>query len=164
MGISFGNTSKKPYVGSKEVKEAYVGAQKVYSATPPLEYGFLGAENDYMLASWCQLTEQASIVKESGIYRIQLRTTSDSNFSRITLTEIKGTTLKFTAKKGSVGLNAFRIRYLKGTYATEPLAIPTNNYSLYSWNVPSGTTKIEIYAQSYNTGSVAYLDAIGFEI
>ena len=34
MGISFGSASKKPYVGSKEVQEAYVGSQLVYKGKP----------------------------------------------------------------------------------------------------------------------------------
>lgn len=34
MGISFGSTGIKPYVGSKEVKEAYVGSQLVYKGKP----------------------------------------------------------------------------------------------------------------------------------
>ena len=38
MGISFGSASKKPYVGSKEVQEAYVGSQLVYRAVPPSVY------------------------------------------------------------------------------------------------------------------------------
>ena len=34
MSISFGSTSIKPYVGSKEVQEAYVGSQLVYKGKP----------------------------------------------------------------------------------------------------------------------------------
>lgn len=35
MSISFGSASKKPYVGSKEVKEAYVGSTLVYQSVLP---------------------------------------------------------------------------------------------------------------------------------
>lgn len=38
MGISFGSTGIKPYVGSKEVKEAYVGSTLVYQNVPNYEY------------------------------------------------------------------------------------------------------------------------------
>ena len=38
MGISFGSTGIKPYVGSKEVQEAYVGNKLVYSANPDSTY------------------------------------------------------------------------------------------------------------------------------
>ena len=38
MPISIGSTNVKPYVGNKEVKEAYVGNKLVYSATPDSTY------------------------------------------------------------------------------------------------------------------------------
>lgn len=38
MGISFGSVGKKPYVGSKEVQEAYVGNQLVYQSMPDTTY------------------------------------------------------------------------------------------------------------------------------
>ena len=38
MGISFGSTGIKPYVGSKEVQEAYVGSTLVYQNMPNYEY------------------------------------------------------------------------------------------------------------------------------
>lgn len=73
MGISFGSTGIKPYVGSKEVQEAYVGSQLVYQNTPPFVYAFLGNANDYVIADWCQLTRYAQVEKNSGIYRITIQ-------------------------------------------------------------------------------------------
>ena len=104
MGISFGSASKKPYVGSKEVKEAYVGNQLVYRATPPIYYGFLGAENDYEIAPWCQLGNGATIVKDDNIYRISLNI-KNQTWGKITINEIKGNKFKFIAKyKSGAGL------------------------------------------------------------
>ena len=61
MGISFGSTGIKPYVGSKEVKEAYVGSQLVYQSVAPIVYKFLGAENTYTIDG--ALGGSASVVK-----------------------------------------------------------------------------------------------------
>ena len=73
MSISKGGQSVKPYVGSKEVQEAYVGSQLVYRATPPYVYAFLGTQNSYMLADWCTLSSSgAAIVKEGNNFRIAL--------------------------------------------------------------------------------------------
>lgn len=63
MGISFGSAGMKPYVGSKEVTEAYVGSQLVYRARLPYNYMFLGAENDYYKSDNVQLVKQADIAK-----------------------------------------------------------------------------------------------------
>ena len=100
MSISKGGQSVKPYVGSKEVKEAYAGSQLVYRAVPPVVYGFLGNENDYVIAPWCQLGNNAAIVKNDNIYRISLSIKSQS-YGRITISEIHGTKFKFTAKLGN---------------------------------------------------------------
>lgn len=41
MGISFGSVGKKPYVGGKEVQEAYVGSQLVYQNEVPPSGGVI---------------------------------------------------------------------------------------------------------------------------
>lgn len=71
MGISLGSSSKKPYVGSKEVKEAYVGSTLVYRAGPGSNYAFLGTADGYYLAKWCTY-ENGGIEQDSGIYKIRL--------------------------------------------------------------------------------------------
>ena len=60
MSISFGNTGIKPYVGNKEVKEAYVGSQLVYRAIPPYYYFFLGTPNNYII-NRTELLENAEV-------------------------------------------------------------------------------------------------------
>ena len=78
MGISFGSTSKKPYVGSKEVKEAYVGSQLVYRAKPPYKYYFLGGEESYFIdnsvISW--VGSLTNITKYQNKFRIACDTSS----------------------------------------------------------------------------------------
>ena len=41
MSISFGSTGRKPYVGNKEVQEAYVGSQLVYKNEVPPTGGII---------------------------------------------------------------------------------------------------------------------------
>ena len=103
MGISFGSASKKPYVGSKEVQEAYVGSTLVYSAGPGSNYAFLGTADGYYLADWCTYNN-AVIEQESGIYKMSLA----KGQGQISL-DMSGrndyTTLKFTGKcKGGSSL------------------------------------------------------------
>ena len=162
MGISFGSVSKKPYVGSKEVTEAYVGAQKVYSAAPPIYYGFLGTENDYVLASWCQLGNATSIVKNDNIYRISLSITS-TNYGRITINEIKGNKFKFTVKGNN--LATLQITFVvNGKETTSTISeITTTDYTLKSYDVPTGTTQIILNCASAYNLIAGYFDAIRFE-
>ena len=75
MGISFGSVGKKPYVGSKEVQEAYVGSQLVYKAQKlPYHYVFLGTENEYYISPLVTLGAGAAITKPgwATTYKIAL--------------------------------------------------------------------------------------------
>ena len=66
MSISKGGQSVKPYVGSKEVKEAYVGSQLVYKAQKlPYNYVYLGNENDYLISPLVVLGTGTTITKPS---------------------------------------------------------------------------------------------------
>ena len=66
MGISFGSASKKPYVGSKEVQEAYVGSQLVYKAEKlPYNYVYLGTENGHFISPLVVLGKGTTITKPS---------------------------------------------------------------------------------------------------
>ena len=99
MPISIGSTNVKPYVGNKEVKEAYVGSTLVYSAGPGSNYAFLGTADGYYLADWCTY-KNAVIEQENGIYKMRLNPTK-SGRGQISL-DISGqnkyTILKFTGK------------------------------------------------------------------
>lgn len=162
MGISFGSVSKKPYVGSKEVKEAYVGTQKVYSAAPPIYYGFLGTENDYVIAPWCKLGDATSIVKNDNIYRIALSVTS-TDYGRIEINEIKGNKFKFITKGNN--LAHLQIGFLvNGNMTVNTISgISTTDYTLKSYDVPIGTTRMVLNCNSAYNLIAGYFDAIRFE-
>ena len=66
MSISKGGQSVKPYVGSKEVQEAYVGSQLVYKSGLPYYYYFLGAETDYFINDNTKLMVNTVITKPAG--------------------------------------------------------------------------------------------------
>ena len=164
MGISFGNKNVKPYVGSKEVKEAYVGNTLVYKTGLGDKYAFLGNPDGYYLADWCILEQNAQIKVESNSNRILL---SRVNYApgKLKITEIKGNTLKLKAKLG-IYQAVVSISYtLNGTTHSVGLeGFNTSAYNEATWNVIPGITEFSIVAQasSYN-GSMAYLDDIRFE-
>ena len=166
MSISFGNTGIKPYVGSKEVKEAYVGSQLVYRATPPYVYAFLGGETDYTIASWCTLSSlNAVIAKETGIYRLTFTSSSRDNYGYVTLnmSGISGKKLSFIAKTNyASGVNVL----LKiGSSTTYPLA-GKNDYNLITADIPDGTTTIQIgmaYPGGGSSSARLYIDAVKIE-
>lgn len=163
MGISFGSVSKKPYVGSKEVTEAYVGTKKVYSAAPPIYYGFLGAENDYVIAEWCQLVQGAAIAKDQGIYRIGLSRTGQGS-GIVSLGAPKAQKLKFTARLVSTLANVgivYKVGGVEKSYGVTGLN--TQNFTLVDFTLPENTTEVKITCGSaYNLLGV-YIDAIRFE-
>lgn len=164
MSISFGSTGIKPYVGSKEVQEAYVGSQLVYRAAPPYKYYFLGAENDYILDnSVISLSDQrAAIAKDGGIYRIVLTVGSYGNpgYVRVNLTN---TTFTFIARVQSGIVNpSIYINMYKGNTYNEASSYRVNapsSYTLFTVNVPSYIDNVRI---THNSGSssTTYIDAI----
>lgn len=164
MSISKGGQSVKPYVGSKEVKEAYVGTQKVYSAAPPIYYGFLGSANDYVKADWVVLSPSyAAIVKDQGIYRIAL---TSPGVGTIKLNSILGTFIKFSFRSnGAHGGEVGVIQFFKGTSKIKQEYIGTNdenNYFLKSYEIPAGTDNIMIYPQTY-LRVTGYVDQLRYE-
>ena len=164
MSISKGGQNVKPYVGSKEVQEAYVGSQKVYSAAPPIYYGFLGAENDYVIAPWCKLGAGSTIVKNDNIYRISLSKV-DAASSRITISEIHGNKFRFIAKL-SDRTSFMRISFVvNGKANTQDIGgLNTSNYTLKSYDVPAGTTQISLFGGGrYDDMVIGYCDEIRFE-
>ena len=170
MSISKGGQSLKPYVGGKEVKEAYVGVQKVYSAAPPIYYAFLGSETDYVIADWCELTKGSSITQRGGVYRIAITgnfTVSDTN--KITLKEIKGEILRFIASSDiTTDENHYPLvtwfdisnKFIKGDgFNPRPAG---NDFGLVEFNVPNNAVSCTI-SGIRSTRSPVYIDAIRFE-
>lgn len=165
MSISKGGQSVKPYVGSKEVKEAYVGSQLVYRAVPPVYYAFLGSENSYELAPWASIApSNTTIVKDGGIYRVQITGAgggiAGSGF--LSLNEIKAPVLRFTRKNYGlldiVGITNNGQRILKnyGAYVT--------GWSLETVTIPADIVGIK-FQKSADAGitSPVYLDAVRLE-
>lgn len=164
MSISFGSTGIKPYVGSKEVQEAYVGSQLVYRAVPPIYYGFLGTETNYDKADWVILSASyASIRKDKGIYRIALKS---PGYGKITLNQILGTSIKFTFRsENGYGSDTGSVVFYNGSTMLSKHAINTinsDNYFLHSYEVPQNTTRIEIYPATY-LQMTGYIDQLRYE-
>ena len=97
MGISFGSTSKKPYVGSKEVQEAYVGSTLVYQNVPNYEYPPYVMNKGYT-ALEINKSKGATFVEGTGI----IFTTVSSGVPYIRFNTPKPIT---TNKKGVVVVN-----------------------------------------------------------
>lgn len=171
MGISFGSASKKPYVGSKEVKEAYVGTQKVYSAAPPVYYAFLGTATGYEKADWCELTTGASIKQRGGVNCIGIKGNfSTGEYNIITLKEIKGTILRFeAASDGSTTSDKYPVLSWRnssnGVIRADTFNPRPNGgqFGLIEFTVPSGAAWCTIGAIRSSSGYV-YLNAIRFEM
>lgn len=168
MGISFGSTGIKPYVGSKEVKEAYVGSQLVYQSRPPYNYAFLGGENNYFIADWCSLVRGANIVKDNGKYRISMAASPTNNQYFFRLTEIHGSTIKFQARRagGTTNIKAnitFRTAS-GGIIGTSHYLNLTTEYALYSFTLPAGTAIVQFNGNNPEyAGSFTYFDDIRYE-
>lgn len=167
MSISKGGQSVKPYVGSKEVQEAYVGSQLVYKASYPYKYAFLGTENDYMLANWCTVGQKVDFVKWLNIFRIVLPYTSspDAEDSIVKLSNVdsaKYKFLKFTAFVQRVTNTNCTVLFAKGNslISRQYFNFPNVTEKALSFNIPDGTTDIRL-----TTGQslYLYLDAIRIE-
>ena len=167
MPISFGSRTVKPYVGGKEVKEAYVGGQLVYQATYPYKYAFLGTANNYMIADWCSIGQSVAITKYNDIYRIALPYTSDpaSPANWVDLTNIDSTLykkLKFTAIAQKTNSIQRQVNFAKGN-----ALIKSTTYNFYDTvektielDIPPETTRILLIGAQT---SPTYLDAIRIE-
>lgn len=167
MGISFGSKTIKPYVGGKEVQEAYVGSQLVYKASYPYKYAFLGTANDYMLADWCTIGQKVAIAKWLDIFRITLPHVGnpDANDSLVRLTNIDTTkykVLKFTAFVQKPTNSNSTVSFIKGAtqLSFQYYNFPNTTEKALSYNIPDGTTEIRL-----KTGQslILYLDAIRIE-
>lgn len=173
MGISFGSTSKKPYVGSKEVQEAYVGNQLVYKAAPPYIYAFLGEETSYYLADWASLQPRPNdypktmeITKDGGVFRA----TMGQSFSCFGMNQIPTRKLKFIVRSNASGgqyYQGLEVLYTTYSYTSKATSLKyftvTPNYQLCEVNIPEAA-KVILIGKSINTPGVSFfLDEIRFE-
>lgn len=173
MSISKGGQSVKPYVGGKEVKEAYVGSQLVYRATPPYVYAFLGGTNDYILASWCTLSQTgAAIVKEGANFRIALSSGFNASYNpyygaiTMIIPADAGSAFSFMYKMGGSG--GYPTVYIKFSdnngqqIRVDNLSV-ASSWTLKNLTVPPNTYKIDIFGRNDGGVQTTYLDAIKFE-
>lgn len=174
MSISKGGQSVKPYVGGKEVKEAYAGSQLVYRATPPYLYFFLGSENDYILNS-VDLRGNA-IVKPNGsnIFNIANRyalTNDQYGFVDVTnLGQYVGRVITSIIKPygGIADQQAkicFRFYGAGNSIISQDYKYPKfgSDYTTYSLQIPNGALKLSIITMTASTSWIAYIDTIRLE-
>lgn len=171
MGISFGSTGRKPYVGSKEVQKAYVGSQLVYTSKPPADYAFIGGENNYFIAEWVNISggvpnyrSSTTIVKESGIYRLS---NSPGDYCSMVINNIPRRVLKFIAKCGGAGsvINAINVYYSTNNFAPSTMLKQFNltggaDYELIIVNMPTNATKVGI---AFTSSTQVWIDTVRFE-
>lgn len=161
MGISFGSKSVKPYVGSKEVQEAYVGSQLVYKSGPPDNWIFIGGETSYFLSNDSELLTGTAIVKDDGIYRVSLAKNSTNGLKINTL---KPGNLKFTAKGSGFSTSGRTgyVQWLKGSSSLGSQSFYAGNgqYELQTLSPFSNATGCIIFSDSSNP---IYIDTIRFE-
>lgn len=174
MGISFGSTGIKPYVGSKEVKEAYVGSQLVYRATPPYLYFFLGGENDYILNSVDLRGNTIAKPAGSNVFNIvnSYKLTNDAyGYVDVTnLGQYVGRVITAIIKPycGNNNLEAklcFRFYGAGNSIINQDYKYPKfgSDYTTYSLQIPNGTLKLSIITMTAAVSWVAYIDTIRLE-
>lgn len=165
MSISKGGQSVKPYVGSKEVKEAYVGSQLVYRAVPPYNYAFLSGEASYVLADYVTIEPRMSFLKDEGMFRLHM-----PGNEHLTLNQVLGNTVAINVKSGPhQGTITNRTIYIKytnaggGLISNQQVVIPDGGYHAFSYSIPAGCSKIEINNTTEPGYISIYFDYIRYE-
>lgn len=174
MGISFGNKTIKPYVGGKEVQEAYVGSQLVYRSTPPYVYFFLGAENDYILNNVDLRGNAVAKPTGSNVFNIANRYTltgdKDGYVDVTDLSQYVGRNITMIIKpvggmSGNEAVLRFRFYGASNVIVGQQFAYPKfgSEYATYTYAIPNNTTKLSIIAGTASTSWIAYIDTIRLE-
>lgn len=167
MSISKGGQSVKPYVGSKEVQEAYVGSQLVYKSGLPYNYYFLGAETDYFINDNVKLMANTNITKPAGKNTYKIASsyiTSAGSFQLTNVEQFVGWNLKFTYCSENDKTLQIQIDYRQAdfTFITRSTLTTTSMADQsYSFTVPANCGLI-IVSTSGQIGT-RYFDNIRFE-
>lgn len=162
MGISFGNTGIKPYVGGKEVQEAYVGSQLVYKAQKlPYHYVYLGTENAYYISDLVTLGKGAAITKPAGAttYKLALGGIVGNSIKINLDPDFVGQRFKFLARGATNGVNINVKFYTSSGLGAESTFNLTSQETLKATKL---VTPAETYIEINATGQV-YFDAMRFE-
>lgn len=165
MSISKGGQSVKPYVGSKEVKEAYVGSQLVYRAVPPYNYAFLSGETSYVLADYVAIGSRMSFPKDEGLFRMYM-----PGNEHLTLNQVLGSKLAINVKSAqSQATTKYRdiyIRFLNssgGLISATTTTLVQGGYTTHNYSIPANCSKIEI-GNTTEPGYInIYFDYIRYE-
>lgn len=166
MPISIGSTNVKPYVGGKEVKEAYVGSQLVYSAAPPYNYYFVGEENKYFISPNVVLPpNNATIAKKNGTGNYMIAISKEYN--RIKLNNVSGFLgwkLKFTASTNGVGERIYADLGLSDRYNTVELGSINGTEKTITMTVEAVSGRPPLYINIYiHYNTTFYVNDIRFE-
>lgn len=134
MGISFGSTGIKPYVGSKEVKEAYVGSTLVYQNVPNYEY--------------------PPYVTNKGYTALEINHANGATF-------VEGTGIVFTTP--SMGLAYVRFN-TPDSITTNKKGVVVVNGTSYSFNYPKPTVVGYTIITILITNSAPYKVEVGYRV
>lgn len=168
MSISFGSTGIKPYVGSKEVKEAYVGSQLVYKSGLPYNYYFLGGENDYFINDNVQLVRNTDISKPAGKSTYKIASFYNDGWSGYfdlkNANQFVGWKLKFTYCGDNNKTLGIQVDYREADFtfiARSELTTTSMTEQSYSFTVPAKCDYVRIVMG----GQIGkrYFDNIRFE-
>lgn len=120
MGISLGSSNKKPYVGSKEVQEAYVGSTLVYQNMPNYEYppyvmnkGYTALEiNGSHGATFVEGTGIIFTTVSSGTPYVRFNTPTSIATNKKGVVVVNGTSYSFNYPKasGAIGYSIIAIQ------------------------------------------------------
>lgn len=174
MSISFGSKTIKPYVGGKEVQEAYVGSQLVYRATPPYVYFFLGTENDYILNSVDLRGNAVAKPAGSNVFNIANRyTLTGDKYGYVDVTNLGqyvGRVITSIIKPYGDMSNqeaklCFRFYGAGNSIISQDYKHPKfgSDYATYSYQIPNGALKLSIITMTASTSWLAYIDTIRLE-
>ena len=145
MGISLGSSSKKPYVGSKEVQEAYVGSTLVYQNVPNYEYppyvmnkGYTALEIN--LSRFATFVEGTGIVftkPSTGYALVRFNTPEKITTNKKGVVVVNGTSYSFNYPKASfMGDNIINLQITNSA----PYKVQVGYYSAGNTNSTNITT------------------------
>lgn len=160
MSISFGSTGRKPYVGSKEVQEAYVGGQKVYGSVNKVIFHNVDG-NNYEIADYVSFGGDATIKGYFGQYHYINIPYSDSGSNFCLLNKAGGTKLKLNARISALTAGGGNVVFYQGSQiiGTYPItrASSSTNYQDFTIDIPSGTTRMVLNSVTGGSGNYFYI-------
>ena len=139
----------------------------IYMGKKPFDiskYAFLGYKDNYYMASWASLANNALISLDEGLYRVNMQTASAPRFD---INQILGSNLILSAKCSDSFSETARPLTISWFGAGDIVigrtsVTPTKDYTLQTFPVPENTLKIKI-THNDPTKTPIYLDMVHFE-